>query len=119
MPEDSLVSEVLEKMIDSQIANTQALTTLKDSIDQLNSSTSEIKSHFTNGFRADIKKHVTEEFETTHEISANTLAKLNELINEVKHFRSVGFWFKTIGGFIAALAAVAVALAAILSKIGV
>ena len=50
-----LVSEVMEKMIDSQISNTQALTSLRNKTEQAEERIKSVETFFVNGFRGDIK----------------------------------------------------------------
>lgn len=56
MADTKLISEVLVKMIDSQISNTQALTSLKGSLNEANGRLKDIDVFFRNGFREDIRK---------------------------------------------------------------
>ena len=58
-----VIYDLLDKLIDSQITNTIMLTTLLNSSKTNQEDLKEINSHFTNGFRSDLKEHITEEQE--------------------------------------------------------
>lgn len=115
----SWLSDVMEKMIDSQIANTQALTSLKDSLENTTERMKAVEAFFANGFRSDIKKIIYEvrdsskELQEAHKklgeiVMTNEELKTqnNELMVEVVSYKKVGFWMKAIFGFILTLAAI-------------
>jgi len=113
-----LWSDVVEKMIDSQISNTEAATSLRDSINEMNAMLSEIRTHFSNGFRAEIKEHITECNEENEKLLKNLVAQNKEIQEEIKSFKKFGFWVRVGGGFIAAIAMIAVAVNAIVQRMG-
>lgn len=124
----AIMTELLEKMIDSQTENTKALTTLTEQIETgfenrtcagpVSAMLAEINAHFTNGFRSEIKEHIDQALES-HRIkvvSTNT-QKIDELAKSVhnltddieKHYSAItrpGFWIKTFVAFIIAMAAI-------------
>jgi uncharacterized phage infection (PIP) family protein YhgE len=118
----TLLSDVLEKMIDSQISNTEALTQLHNSFDEIhdelsqtNTAVSSIKDQFTNGFRSEIKEHIALCAEKTDQINEQILDQIKNLQEEVASFKTAGFWIKIIGAFITAIAIIAAASAKIAS----
>ena len=129
-PSDNhLIAEILEKMIDSQISNTEALTSLKDSVDKLNFVTLDINDHFKNGFRSEIKEHVTKQInyvldksKTAHSeqqlLEENICSRMEQLILEVRSFKKIGFWVKTFGALLGSMAVVVAAIAGIIAKMG-
>ena len=65
-----LYIEILEKMIDSQIATTQTIALLQNTtvethndINNVQKQMQDIKDLFHNGFRSEIKQHITQEIE--------------------------------------------------------
>ena len=124
MSSETLIAEVLEKMIDSQIANTEALTSLRFALSDTSTELKELRSFFSNGFRGDIREilktseqnnqHVNEIYvKISEDIDAhnNECQKgKDEIIREVSSFKSIGFWIKIICGAIVSLGAIAVLL---------
>ncbi|KKM91802.1 hypothetical protein LCGC14_1224930 [marine sediment metagenome] len=96
-----LISDILDKLIDSQTASTEANTGLKESIDDMNDTLKAMHSHFTNGFRAELKSHVTTELEEIKEnLSINT-SKTKELCNTLM---KPSFWVKLVATIVGSLA---------------
>ena len=89
-----LISEVLEKTIDSQVANTQALTSLRDYQRQSAEIIRYVEKEFKNGFRMEIKTHITNELEDIKKILQEHSEKINALQNTVDSFKNIKFWFK-------------------------
>lgn len=112
-----LLSEILEKMIDCQMANTQALTSLKSIVDENNNKVKIISAHFTNGFRSEIKEHITKEIKKHVTSEECMIGLLKDLKKEVMAFKTLGFWFKVIVSFVVAFGALAVAIVKILDVI--
>ena len=103
------------------------MTSLRASIDELNDTTADIKSHFSNGFRLEIREHITEEvnnvmqqsvetYEERHALDEKLCSCMELLIEEVRSFKKVGFWFKAIAAFVGSVAVITAAIAAIISK---
>ena len=124
MPQDDfteLYSEILEKMIDSQIKNTEALTSFeasseeaKEIVAENKKSVQEIKAYFTNGFRAEIKKHVTKEID---ELRGN-INEMSEKVNKVHSMLTKpAFWIKLLASIIIAFGAISAAIVTILKLI--
>lgn len=106
----TLLSDVLEKMIDSQISNTEALTQVHNALDEINNEISDmdekiaaLKDQFSNGFRSELKERMreyAEESEKTHEEINHAIEDVKE---ELETFKSLGFWAKVIAAFITTL----------------
>lgn len=127
----AIMTELLEKMIDSQTENTRALTTLTEQIASgfenrtcagpVTKVLSEINAHFTNGFRSEIKAHINQAIEA-HQNKAETIVtangqRIDELSKKVdamttvidKHYAVItrpGFWLKGFVAFVIAIAAI-------------
>lgn len=108
--QNDLLAEVLEKMIDCQMSNTQALTGLKSAVDDSNKNSKAILGHFSNGFRSEIKSHITDESAKQNDQQTKILECLKEVKKEIQTFKSVGFWIKVILGFITALGVISAAI---------
>ena len=61
----NILSEILKKFIEIQESNTKSISAMQEPIKNNSNLLKEINAHFTNGFRSDIKKHVTDEFNKT------------------------------------------------------
>ncbi len=101
-----LLSEVLEKMIDSQMANTQALTTLKNYQRETCETMKKIEEHFTDGFRSEIKNHISEQAMNNRKAIQKMTEAIEGLNRNVNSFKSFGFWFKLVTAFVIAQAAI-------------
>lgn len=124
-----LISEILGKMIDMQQASTEAMTGLKSSVEESGRTVHEINTHFKNGFRSELKGHMTQEVEKikTHYEEARkqlethsdeTKAQLEELNRRVFEFNEIlskpSYWMKLI---LATIAATATAIGATVALI--
>jgi len=127
----ALLSEITTRMIESQISNTDAISRLNSSTEDGNDSLKEIcgkldgiDSHFSNGFRSEIKNHITAEAdkvketlllaskrelkiqaETNEDVIENTeeiMNKLNKFLDFVKNPWS---WIKIIAAILTAILA--------------
>ena len=58
---NQVVLSFLDRMIDESAKTTEALTTLRDNIKEQRDQLEKINNHFSNGFRSDIKEHITVE----------------------------------------------------------
>ena len=140
MDNTKFISEVIEKMVDSQIANTQALTSLKELIKHNAEKIQRIEGFFSNGFKSnishirfhvddvtrkieDINKNIvnlekshsvevlTEKIvQLTKKIDANQLA----LKESIESYKKASFWLKPIIGLITAFCAVIASIMGIL-----
>ena len=58
-----LISDILDKLIDTQSATAQSLAQIRESLSTTAKLTEEINKHFHNGFRSEIKDHVSDKVE--------------------------------------------------------
>lgn len=103
-----IVSDILDKMIDLQSQNVQHLSTLSSSIHEITAHVKETNYRFTNGFRSEIKDHVSQEannivheMQETRKIIEENNKNFRELINTIK---SPKVWIQLLIGFIIAVA---------------
>lgn len=113
----TLLTEILEKMIDCQMSSTQALTSLKSTIDETAAYSKEISAHFKNGFRSEIKGHVTSEIDKTLNKQKEILAELESIRKTIESFKSITFWAKVGLGFLTAIGAITAVVLKILTMI--
>ncbi len=115
MPDNSdLISEVLEKMIDSQISNTQALTALKSTLDENNDRLKSIDGFFRNGFRQDLRTLVSE-LEDIQEGQNNLGSKIGSVEDSLRDVKEQNkLWVKVVAT-IAGLGAIAALIAKFIS----
>lgn len=113
----TLLAEVLEKMIDCQMSSTQALTSLKSTIDESAAYSKEVSAHFKNGFRSEIKGHITSELEKTLNRQKEILSELESIKKTIESFKTVTFWAKVALGFITGIGIIAAAVMKILTMI--
>ncbi len=112
MPEHDLYSELIEKMIDIQIGNAHDMSELKKSISNLEQSDKkldEIQDQFSNGFRSEIKEHITKEVASLSTISKD-LDKIKQTLTRP------WFWIKLFGGIMSGLIAVILVVGQIVLK---
>jgi ABC-type transporter Mla subunit MlaD len=73
-----LISEFLNKVIDTQRASTEAVTQLTSILSEASETIEEVRGFFRNGFRSEIKDHVTRTSEQCLERFGELLDKHNE-----------------------------------------
>lgn len=130
-----LVSEVFEKLIDSQIANTQALTSLKETTEEVADRLKGIEGFFVNGFRGDLKQLLTELDSLKKKVNktSETLehmedtydqrfrerqSQYQEMTDKIESYKKIGFWFKVVAGFIGAIAVISTSVVLIMKYLG-
>lgn len=105
--------ELIEKMIDIQIGNAHDMSELKKSISNLENSDKkldEIQSYFANGFRSEIKEHITQE--------VASLSRISKDVDEIKQtLTKPWFWIKLIGAITSGLIAVILIVGQIILKL--
>jgi len=95
-----LISDILDKLIDSQQSNAEANTSLKKLVEDTVKELDDLNRHFSNGFRADIKQYLDVSlnnwFEETHQYlqkgfddiektaGRDLLETINKLVSDVK-----------------------------------
>ena len=121
-----LVSDILNKLIEVQERTAETNAALRQSVEESNEILASIHSHFTNGFRSEIKKHMTNEIsqykseiatdeEALYEGVKSTNSKLDKLLETIQ---KPWFWIKFIGMTVAGLGAVIATIATVLAKLG-
>jgi len=137
-----LISDVLEKMIDSQVSNTHALTSLQGTMETVNDRLQNVEHFFTNGFRDDIKMLVNsanlnkeeqlslirvitaldkrqQQCPLLHEQAKQSLIQeCDKLGYKVDSYKKFGFWFKVVAGFVASISIIAASAAAAIKYLG-
>lgn len=121
MPSDDnalkIISDVLEKMIDSQIENTEAMTSVKGELDEVESNTDTILSYFRNGFRSEIKEHISNEINVLKKSQEDIVKEVEKLTRQARSINSFSFWAKMVGSFIGSIAIIAGAIMGIINLI--
>lgn len=121
MPSDDnalkIISDVLEKMIDSQIENTEAMTSVKGELDEVESNTDTILSYFRNGFRSEIKEHISNEINVLKKSQEDIAKEVEKLTRQARSINSFSFWAKMVGSFIGSIAIIAGAIMGIINLI--
>lgn len=116
-----LISEILDKMIDMQQASTEATTGLKTSVEESCRSLQEINSHFKNGFRSELKNHITREIENVKCSSLEARREIEELKASVEEFKDLlakpSYWVKLILTTVGATAAAIGTTVAVIMRI--
>jgi polyhydroxyalkanoate synthesis regulator phasin len=126
MPDDKnsalgLISEILDKMIDMQQASTEAMTGLKSAVEDSARNLQEINDHFKNGFRSEIKHHITDELTKRDKPVTDLKEEITELKVTVQDFRELmskpGYWVKLILTTIVATATAIGGIVALIFKL--
>jgi DNA anti-recombination protein RmuC len=120
-----LISEILDKMIDMQQASTEAMTSLKSAVEDSARNLQEINDRFKNGFRSELKQHITRELREKSVDATKLLESLQENIVEmkttVKEFHDLmskpGYWVKLILTTVAATATAIGGIVALIFKL--
>lgn len=123
----SLISDILDRMIDTQQSSTEAVSNLKAAIDETRRDVTthaevinEINGHFKNGFRYELKESIKT---STQQLGESLNKKLEDLINVnkdlatnlknlIQNLERPFFWIKLI---LTTLGATAVAIAGIVA----
>jgi hypothetical protein len=115
-----LISEILDKMIETQTSSTEATTSLKGAVDTNSKATihntgllEEILAHFSNGFRSEIKNHINERSQELQD-QINTLTEQSQKLNDM--LSRPWYWVKLILTTVAATATAVGAIVAVVIK---
>ena len=120
-----LISDILDKLIDTQQANAEASTALKAAVRESNEILDDIRVHFTNGFRSEIKNHVTEELDDhfkknfdQQESVSKSLQEINTKLDKVvETLTRPWFWIKLVGTIVVSLGVIIAAVSQILQYV--
>ena len=130
MPEDKdkdkdntldIISEFLDKTIEMQQASTEAMTSLKVVTQDSARNLQEINNQFRNGFRLELKNHLTNELSKHDKPVVELKDEIKELKKTVKSFHDLmakpGYWVKLIFTTVAATATALGAIVALFCKL--
>jgi len=127
-PEDTnamhLISDILHKLIEVQEKTVETNTELRQSVNEGNGTLKAIYSHFSNGFRSEIKKHVTNEisrYKTDIADEEKSLYRgvkdLNTKLDRVLEvIQKPWFWVKLIGTTVTGLGIIVGSIVALIVK---
>jgi len=118
------LSEVLDKLIETQVQNAQATSDLKHAVEdnnkhlaELQRQIAEVNGHFSNGFRTELKEHMTKELEERASVANEKSEKILKTINNFtsaiqspKSWISAFLFIATLFGSIAAIVTYAIKL---------
>ncbi len=128
----ALLSEMTNKFIETQINSTEAISKLtsttedgNDSLKDICGKLDEIDDHFTNGFRSEIKSHITKKVdevkealiaasrkelkvqaEANEDVIENTEEIMNKLNNFLDFVKNPWSWIKIIAALMTAITAI-------------
>lgn len=103
--------DVLEKMIDSQISNTESLTSFNQILHDCKEKVNEIEDHFTNGFRSELKDYIRTELNKQQlAFQAAINVAVADITKVILEFKRISFWIKIIFGGVVAIGSIAVAI---------
>jgi len=125
MPKDDdanalhLISDILDKLIDTQQANAETNAALRKSIEDLVREVEKVNAHFSNGFRSELKKHMEEtiaNYSADHDKTyggddlIDTIKDMSESVKDIQDTQHNWWhWIKHVGlivvGFGTAIAA--------------
>lgn len=137
-----LISEILDKLIDTQSTSAQATSQMRDALQQSNRLLEDINRHFSNGFKTEIKGHITKEVDTLASDLDKSIAGLNdrvknteeeqaayaiataktldEILKVVKELKDTlerpWFWVKIIAAILGSLAVITAGLLKVMGK---
>ena len=113
-----IISDILDKLIDTQQNNAETSANLRAAVQESNVILDDIRTHFTNGFRSEIKTHISKEIkdhvdktEITSQESSNALADINNKLDKVVDtLTKPWFWVKLIATTVVAIGLIAGAM---------
>lgn len=120
-----LISDILDKLIDTQQESAEKAAELVQILRKNNQLLEDIKSYFSNGFKLEIKNHVSQEMEKETKLLINHAEEAHKSTNElnkkmdkiVDTLTRPAFWVKLIGAIIVSLGAIIVAFSKLLHYI--
>lgn len=104
-----VLADLLEKLVDVQVVQSEKLSVLKELTRSSAVDIDGIRAQFSNGFKSEIKKHVSEETQTMLDKMVSLESKVSEVDNKLEGFQKPGFWAKIIVSFLVAVGTIAVA----------
>ena len=102
------LTELLEKLVDAQIQQSERMAEMRSQVQECHEKMNWIKTQFTNGFRSEIKNHITDELKRHNEFSQEKFQNLitdvaaaNRKFDAIRHPK---FWIKVLIGVIITVA---------------
>lgn len=122
------LNDLIEKIIDCQNESTKVIASLRSSLLESQNALREakqdiesIKKSFYNGFRSELKSHITnsvdDSFEKVKITDDQLIAKLDLIIMHLNNFKSLKFWIKLAIGGIAAIGIISAAIIKIIDLV--
>lgn len=119
-----LISDILDRLIDAQASNAEAMSSLKKAVEVMEREINELNRHFSNGFKSELKAHTKEMFAEHRDKQDDkyggkelftTIKSIHSNVEEIKTVQhSWWYWIKHVGlvvaGFGACVAAVVKAI---------
>ena len=97
------LTELLEKLVDAQLAQSDNMSALKGHVSTCCEDIKWVKSQFTNGFRSEIKTHITQTAKDQNDVCEEIAQKIDTIIEETKSvnekvqiYTKPSFWAKVI-----------------------
>jgi hypothetical protein len=128
-----LISDILDRLIDTQSANAHATAQMRDSVTAAAQALEGLKQHFHNGFRSEIKEHISAQLREQDErvekllqalvdnaaAAQETSKKSLEIMTELSEtMKKPWYWIKIIAGILGSLAIIVAGLIKVISEWG-
>lgn len=125
-----LISDILDRLIDTQSASAQSISQMKDAVLQLTAVVNSVNHQFHNGFRSDLKSHFSaelaksnndteDEFKRMLEVMKENQKSINQIYEKVRDLsdslKKPWFWIKVVGTIIGSLGVIIGGLLKLLS----
>jgi len=115
-----LISDILDKLIDSQQANAETNMALRKSVEEMARAVEKLNGHFSNGFRSELKQHMEDtiaKYSVSHDAMyggkeyVETLKDIRTNVKDIKNTQhNWWFWIKHVGLIIAGFGGVIAAI---------
>ena len=121
-----VMSSIVDKMVENQTTTTAVIASFKEQIEELRKNQEDFRSqlrkieqHFTNGFRSELKKHISEDLRECQKICKHNIdCGVDILKKKIEMYKSFGFWIRVCTGFIVAVGGISVAVYKIVDLMG-
>jgi hypothetical protein len=118
-----LISDILDKLIEAQQKNADTNASVSVLLDETVESVRHIKSLFTNGFRSEIKGHITQESEKVIQNQSKILDSIetsnNNIMKVYDALSKPWYWIKLFGTMLGAIAIIITAVWKSLDFLGI
>ena len=117
-----LISDILDRLIDAQQKNADTNAEVSVLLDETVESVKYIKSLFTNGFRSEIKEHISREIKKVEdiqkEINKNVQTTNSNIVKVHDLLSKPSFWVKLFGIMLGSIAAIVTGVWQLLNALG-